>query len=106
MSQTTGPCPPADILEGIAAGQDNSHALREHVGACDICRKTLQQIRDDNRFLSAFATNGALPSAGHSRATGDLDLPGYDIIREIHRGGQGIVYQAVQRSTKRDVAIK
>ncbi len=33
-------------------------------------------------------------------------LPGYDLIRELHRGGQGVVYQAVQRSTGRDVAVK
>jgi tetratricopeptide (TPR) repeat protein/tRNA A-37 threonylcarbamoyl transferase component Bud32 len=33
-------------------------------------------------------------------------FPGYRTIGEIHRGGQGIVYQAVQRFTQRDVAIK
>jgi serine/threonine protein kinase/Tfp pilus assembly protein PilF len=33
-------------------------------------------------------------------------FPGYTIIREIHRGGQGVVYQALQQSTKRKVAIK
>lgn len=31
---------------------------------------------------------------------------GYEIVREIHRGGQGVVYQAVQESTKQKVAIK
>ena len=31
---------------------------------------------------------------------------GYTIVREIHRGGQGIVFQAIQNSTKRMVALK
>ena len=31
---------------------------------------------------------------------------GYEITREIHRGGQGVVYQALQRSTQKKVAIK
>ncbi len=33
-------------------------------------------------------------------------IPGYEIVREIHRGGQGIVYQAIQHATKRKVAVK
>lgn len=33
-------------------------------------------------------------------------IPGYSIIREIHRGGQGVVYLAHQKATRREVAIK
>lgn len=37
---------------------------------------------------------------------GQGDFQGYDILRELHRGGQGLVYEALQRSTHRKVAIK
>src|SRR6267142_423375 len=33
-------------------------------------------------------------------------IEGFEIIRELNHGGQGIVYEAVQKSTKRKVAIK
>jgi tetratricopeptide (TPR) repeat protein len=41
------------------------------------------------------------------RARGQApSISGYDDIVELRRGGQGVVYAAVQRSTKRRVAIK
>jgi predicted Ser/Thr protein kinase len=36
----------------------------------------------------------------------DGTFPGYELIREIHRGGQGVVYQAIQTSTRQKVAVK
>ncbi len=33
-------------------------------------------------------------------------IAGYDDVRELARGGQGIVYRSIQRSTRRQVAIK
>ncbi len=33
-------------------------------------------------------------------------IPGYHLERELHRGGQGVVYLAVQQSTNRRVAVK
>lgn len=44
---------------------------------------------------------GAAPNGG-----ADSGPPGYDLVREVHRGGQGIVYDAVQRATGRRVAVK
>ena len=33
-------------------------------------------------------------------------FPGYEILRRIQRGGQGVVYEATQEATRRNVAIK
>lgn len=33
-------------------------------------------------------------------------IPGYTVLREIHRGGQGIVYEATQHRGRRRVALK
>lgn len=33
-------------------------------------------------------------------------IPGYSLLRELHRGGQGAVYAALQHSTGREVAVK
>lgn len=35
-----------------------------------------------------------------------IAIEGFEVLREIHRGGQGVVYQAIQRTTHRKVAIK
>ncbi len=34
------------------------------------------------------------------------ELPGYRLLAEIHRGGQGVVYHALQATTGQEVAIK
>ena len=48
-------------------------------------------------------------TAGLAASKHALPLPeirGYRVIGEIHRGGQGVVYEAVQQSTNRTVAVK
>lgn len=46
-------------------------------------------------------------AAGEDRLSMPIDaVPGFEIFDELHRGGQGVVYRALQLSTKREVALK
>ncbi len=41
-----------------------------------------------------------------ARSSVALSVPGFQIIRELYRGGQGVVYLALQTSPRRAVAVK
>ncbi len=55
--------------------------------------------QDDDQLLGALRQSR---SPARRRPT----IPGYDDLRELGRGGQGVVFSAIQRSTKRRVAVK
>ncbi len=48
------------------------------------------------RLDGGYVSDGPLPEG----------LDAYSLVREVHRGGQGVVYEAIQRSTGRRVAVK
>ena len=65
----------------------------------------------DPDAVARAAREAARPGRDVTAWTGQPVAPlprieGYDILRELSHGGQGVVYLAVQRSTKRKVAIK
>lgn len=67
-----------------------------------------QALRQHQAAGASSATASVTIDAAESRITlpPDGSFAGYQILREIHRGGQGVVFQAVQKSTNRKVAIK
>jgi serine/threonine protein kinase len=50
-----------------------------------------------------FSASGPWDDSG---PVASVSIPGYADLEELHRGGQGIVYRALQESTRRTVAIK
>ncbi|MEW6746716.1 MAG: serine/threonine-protein kinase [Planctomycetota bacterium] len=96
-------CPTFDVIARYASGEQLEE-VGEHVERCTRCRETSVRLREDNEFLAAVLQdlNKARPGVPPARA----EFPGYEVLGEIRRGGQGIVYRAVQKATKREVAIK
>lgn len=58
----------------------------------------IQEALEWDRYAATQSTAPPLPPPD--------TFPGYRILEEIHRGGQGVVYKALQETTKRPVAIK
>ncbi len=88
-----------ELLAREAVAPEEADALRRHLEQCPECRNKLAQWQADatvSRRSGGWPLGDSLPDS----------FAGYQIIREIHRGGQGVIYQAVQKSTKRKVAIK
>ena len=72
----------------------------------------LRRVEQAQRLASGAPTSAPQPDyAPATPARVLLDrwqpsLPGYELRREIHRGGQGVVFEAIQTATRRPVAVK
>ncbi|MEO1527796.1 MAG: serine/threonine-protein kinase [Planctomycetota bacterium] len=60
---------------------------------------------DAEELFGEIKEAARLPSSSDVAAPSDLKA-NYDLLEEVHRGGQGVVFRARQRATKRIVAIK
>ena len=63
----------------------------------------------DRSIVPRLVTDFEQTDAGPSRPASPsplLSIPGYKVVREIGRGGQAAVYEAIQLSTSRKVAVK
>jgi serine/threonine protein kinase len=69
-------------------------------------RGQLEQVREPlTSSRISLTSEVSTPEAARPGVPAD-SFPGYEILHEIHCGGQGVVYQAIQKATKRKVAIK
>ncbi len=116
-----GMCPTIEELEdylGGASGPGIKARLDPHLSSCASCRALLLDVRenlgvaDQLAAISAGALDGSIgaflarPSEPRAECEDLPTPPGYRRVGEILRGGQGLVFRAVQESTGRDVAIK
>ncbi|MCZ6697779.1 MAG: protein kinase, partial [Planctomycetota bacterium] len=88
-----------------------SSLLSHHIQVCAKCRRRTKSLKEDNALLAEIGgvrSPATLPSdtAVAVRRPAPDAIEGYEILSEIHRGGQGVVYRAIQKATERTVALK
>lgn len=94
-------CPNARQIEQSAALPTPESEIANHIRGCKRCRDIFESAKFENAFAAAIrAPRDAPPEIGVP------EIAGYEIIREVSRGGQGIVFEAIQQRTRRRVAIK
>lgn len=108
MSTHVPTCPGPDAIEALAhrppGPGDTAHAaLVAHVARCPDCAEALRAARFANRFSRVLL--GDEPT-GEPAGNVLPAIPGYRVEREISRGAQGVVYEAVQLKSGQRVAVK
>ena len=110
-------CPSLDELEQLVRAELTPGAaacVRAHLEGCAPCHTQYAECAANQNLAAELRRVWRGPVAATEATIAPCPAPapalpaiaGYRVIREIHRGGQGVVYEAFQTATRRRVALK
>jgi serine/threonine protein kinase len=104
---TMSSCPRNIHLRRFLAGglaPDDRTEMEEHLTGCAVCRSFLENITG---YAETISSKDVFPHEGNQTSDPSLPhIPGFDIQSLIAHGGHGVIYRAVNTTTKRTVALK
>ena len=103
-------CPDVEQLEQFldcGLNGNRGRGIRKHLDACAACRSLVDEVVENLRMVQPLQRLSACPGAGEAGGPARRPVFGnFRIVREIGRGGMGIVYEAEQLNPQRTVALK
>ena len=108
MSDGTRDNPDIEEIAAFARGELDDSARCEQIENDPDAMELVRQIQTDDDFLTrlAGAWSEAPDGSGRGAPPASAMVPGYRVLGELYRGGQGTVFRAIQERTKRTVALK
>ncbi len=100
------PCPPPATLERFALHGEGASGVAAHVGRCPACREYVEDARENEAFLGRAAPAILEAKPAPREPLDPRAVEGFELVEEISRGGQGVVFRAVQAATHRPAAVK
>jgi hypothetical protein len=106
--------PSADSLHAFGLGRlggADSAAIKTHVDVCAECRRIVAEAAHERSSAVALDTLSQAPASGPGKPSATLppelaNHPDYRIVRELGRGGMGVVYLAHNTLMGRDEVLK